>query len=158
VAVYIGATHKHGRLVYHHFGSAAADLLTVSVPSASPLFSDILGKVIVADREAYGAAVGAALTKQIGWSHEFRIVDDDGETRWIKDTANPIKIDGDQVHWHGVFTDVTQTHADKVRSEQLEDWISGFSPITKALLAIPASTEGWRTTRTMKNGAVIKRI
>jgi PAS domain S-box-containing protein len=127
VALYVAAPQRLGRLVYHHFGSAAADLLTVSIPSASLLFSDILGKVSDADREAYGAAVSAAVATQTGWSHDFRVIDDEGKTRWVKDTANPIKIDGDLVHWHGVFTDVTQTHADKVRSEQLEDWISGFS-------------------------------
>ena len=42
------------------------------------------------------------------WQHDFRIVMDSGEQRWIRGISTPVELPGQIIQWTGIFLDITE--------------------------------------------------
>lgn len=76
------------------------------------------------DREEIGAKINHAISNRENFSHEFRILNPDGQVRWVEAQARLLSDpDGRPVRFVGVIRDVTdkrRIEADNYRAQRLE--------------------------------------
>lgn len=87
------------------------------------LFGDI---VVEADIDAFRESMQTAAADGSGWDHEFRIVDRDGQEKWVRITATP-EISDSTITWHGYLTDISIRKRYEMEIEEL----AFFDSLTK---------------------------
>lgn len=98
------------------------------------------------DRERYLGWL-ASLGAESSDEHEYRIVGDDGITRWVLERARVTAVENGRVHHEGLVWDITgrriaERTLERTRA-QLNDLIEA---IDEVVLQYEPGTDGWRTT------------
>jgi len=78
---------------------------------ADPPVADVFEYYHPADRERHRAAVDRAATAGEGWDQELRLIDADGEIRWVHNIGRPVLEDGEVVEIHGAIQDISERKA-----------------------------------------------
>ena len=68
--------------------------------------SELFKKVHPEDLEKFGKSISVSRHTLSKWSHDYRVVGDDGEVRWLNGEAVPERLE-DSVLWHGYLKDIT---------------------------------------------------
>ena len=63
-------------------------------------------------------ALAAAAKRMEAWSMEFRIVLSDGQTKWLRGSANPQQLPKGGIMWNGVLLDVTERKQAEEKAQQ----------------------------------------
>lgn len=69
------------------------------------------------DRERFVASIRTSARDLSPWSHEYRLLFEDGEVRWLQGQAMPERTADGAVLWHGFITDITLR---KLAEEEVE--------------------------------------
>ena len=63
-------------------------------------------------------SLAAAAKRMEAWSMEFRIVLSDGQTKWLRGSANPQQLPKGGIMWNGVLLDVTERKQAEEKAQQ----------------------------------------
>lgn len=84
-------------------GEALFERPLVELMDASLLFDDVHPN----DLSALQRSIAQATQQMERWTHDFRIVNPDGQVKWLRASSNPRSLPDGSILWNGVILDVT---------------------------------------------------
>ncbi len=110
-ALYQFQLDEDGRGCFPYISERCATLFGVEPADLARDGALLTNQIDPAQRSAVVAAIHVSRQTLLPWVQEFQVRRPDGALRWIRGSATPQRMPGDQVLWHGYFEDLTEWQA-----------------------------------------------
>lgn len=97
-----------GEISYPFFTAGVQDLFGVTAAEATADASKILNAIHVDDFDKLSSSIKESAQQLSFWSHEYRVVQKNGEIRWLHAKGVPHRRKSGDVLWDGIITDETE--------------------------------------------------
>jgi diguanylate cyclase (GGDEF)-like protein/PAS domain S-box-containing protein len=109
VCIYRRVRHPDGSLSYPFISTSQFGTFKYDAPRQMHEGNTFLETIHPDDRASWQAAVDASGTYLATFDHEFRIIDETGEVRWVRGLARPHGEADGTVVWDGLELDITES-------------------------------------------------
>ena len=100
-----------GAQQFLYVSKASHDIYGIAPAQALQNAELLMGAVIDEEKAEFDESVAQSARDLTDWQMELTIVRADGERRWIRGQARPVKRDDGAVVWDGIIVDLTQSRA-----------------------------------------------
>ena len=104
--------------------------------------SPVLSRVHEADRERYMASIAQSARSLSHWHCEFRYEHPTKGLLWLEGHSAPVAQPDGRILWHGVVTDTTQKHEERLERAAAEERAAARDRIGRALSQAASLAEG----------------
>lgn len=118
-AIYQFERRPDGSFQFPFFSRGFEVLTGISFEEMQQDPSLVFSKIHPDDYPAVMASIEASYEKLTIWDAEFRVVTDEGQTKWILGSSRPEKLCEGHVLWHGYIGDVTEKKKYEMEIEYL---------------------------------------
>ena len=119
-AIYLWRQEPDGRFTVPYASEGVHEIFGATAAEAMEDSGVVLRTIHPSDRDAYLASIEASRRALSVWKHDFRIVTDDGDVRWLSAQAMPERLEDGATVWTGFVADVTEQRAMHARLERNE--------------------------------------
>ncbi|HLO62322.1 MAG TPA: ATP-binding protein [Azonexus sp.] len=124
--------HADGRSDFPFVSEGIRDIYGIGPEEAEHNASQLLDSIHPDDRAAFLAGRNGSAETLEPWNADYRIIQPDGQSRWLMITAQPERIGAGETLWHGFITDISERQAMAAELEQYRDHLEHLVEVRTA--------------------------